>query len=152
MDAQTLQSLDNRPLQPYTADREIEQTAKQSAPDAVSSPANVDVVAPNDRGSRTRTRYFIEGGAIAAVIFILAIDSVLVRLRRRMKSASKGDDAGNEIPGVSLKTDTLFFRIKPTMQGRQVLVVSSPKAASSNLDNAGNTTTAVQRDARRARK
>jgi Putative peptidoglycan binding domain len=148
MDTQTLQSLDNRPLQPYTADRAIEQTAKQSAPDAVSSSAKVDVVAPIDRGNRTRTRYFIEGGAIAAIIFVLAIDSVLVKLRRRMKSASKGGDAGNDIPGVSLKTDTL--RIKPTMQGRQARVVSSLKAASSNLDNAGNATTAVQRDARRA--
>jgi hypothetical protein len=149
IDAQTLpQNLDNRPLQPYPADRAIEQTAKQSAPDAVSSPTNVDVVAPTDKGSRNRTRYFIEGGAIVAVIFVLAIDSVFVRRRRRMKFASKGGDASNEIPGVSLKTDTL--RIKPAMQGRQVRVVSSLKAASSNLDNAGNTTTAVQRDVRRA--
>jgi hypothetical protein len=148
-----LQSLDNRPLQPDTTDRAIEQTPKEQTPeqiarDAVSSPANADVVAPVDRRSRAKTRYFIEGGAIAAVILVLAIDSVLVRLRRRVKSASKGAEVGNDLPGASLKTETL--RIKPAMQGRQVRAFSSLKATGSNLDNAGNTTTTVQRDARRA--
>jgi hypothetical protein len=149
MNGQTLlQSLDNRPLQPDTTDQAIEQSPKESVPDAVSSPANADVVTPVDRRSRVKTRYFIEGGTIAAVIFVLAIDSVLVRLRRRMKSVSKDADAGNELPGGSLKTDTLRF--KPAIQGRQVRVLSSVKATGSNLDNGGNTTTAIQRDARRA--
>jgi Putative peptidoglycan binding domain len=148
-----LQNLDNRPLQPDTTDHAIEQTPKeqtpeQIAPAAVNSPANADVVAPVDRRRRVKTRYFIEGGAIAAVIFVLAIDSVLVGLRRRMKSASKGAAASNDLPGVSSKTDTL--RIKPAMQGRQLRVFSSVKATGGNLDNAGNATTSVQRDARRA--
>jgi hypothetical protein len=143
-----LQSLDNRPLQPDTAERTTEQTPKQTASDATRPPDNADVVAPVDRNSMLQTRYFIEGGAIAVVLLILTVDSVLVRRRRRIKSVSKGADAGDDLAGISLKTDTL--RIKASMQGRQFRVFSSLKAAGSNLDNAGNNAPVVQRDARRA--
>ena len=157
VDSQTLlQSLDNRPLQPETTEPAIEQTAKQSAPDAVqrsapeavSAPTNMDVVAPADGRSKPRTRYFIEGGAIAAVILVLAVDAVLIRLRRRIKSVSKRADPVDDLPGVSLKADTL--RMMPSTQGRQVRAFSSLKATGGSLDSAGNTTTAVHRDARRA--
>ena len=147
-DRTRLESLDNRPLQPDATEHAIEQTPKQSVPDVISPPATADIVAPVDRRSKVKTRYFIEGGAIGAVIFVLAVDSVLVRLRRRMKSVGKAADVSNDLPGVSLKPDAL--RIKPSMQGRQVRVFSSVKATGTNLDNAGNATAAVQRDARRA--
>jgi Putative peptidoglycan binding domain len=147
-DRTLLQSLDNRPLPPDTTEHAIEQTPTQIVPDAVSPPATADVVAPVDRRSKVKTRYFIEGGVIGAVIFVLAVDSVLVRLRRRVKSLGKVAEVSNDLPGVSLKPDTL--RIKPSTQGRQVRVFTSVKAAGSNLDNAGNATAAVQRDARRA--
>jgi Putative peptidoglycan binding domain len=143
-----LQSLDNRPLQPDTTERTIEQTPKETASDTTRPPDNADVVAPVGRNSMFKTRYFIEGGAIAVVILILTVDSVLVRRRRRIKSVSKDVDTGDDLAGISLKTDTL--RIKSSMQGRQFRVFSSLKAAGSNLDNAGNNAPAVQRDARRA--
>jgi Putative peptidoglycan binding domain len=143
-----LQNLDNRPLQPDTTERTTEQTPKQTASDAIRPPDNTDVVVTVDRNSMLKTRYFIEGGAIAVVILILTIDSVLVRRRRRVKSVSKGVDIGDDLAGISLKTDTL--RIKASMQGRQFRVFSSVKAPGSNLDNAGNSAPVVPRDARRA--
>jgi hypothetical protein len=156
-----LQSLDNRPLQPDTSETAIEQTPKESPlepaieqtpkenpPDAVSFPASTDVVAPVDARSKFKTRYFIEGGTIAAVILVLAVDSLLIRLRRRINFTSRRANTGEDLSGVSLKTDTV--RIMPSMQGRQVRAFSSLKSAGSNLDNAGGTATAVQRDARRA--
>jgi Putative peptidoglycan binding domain len=148
LEPQTLQNLDNQPLQRNTSEHATQQTPKQTASDAVRPPENADVV-PVDRTGGLKTRYFIEGGAIVLVILILAVDAVLVRLRRRRsKSVSKGADAGYDLAGNSLKTDTL--RVKASMQGRQFRVVSSPKATGSNADNAGNSAPLVPRDARRA--
>lgn len=132
-----LPSLDDQPLQPDTTERATGQTPKQTASDAMRPPDNADAVAPVDRNSTLKTRYFIEGGAIAAVILILTVDSILVRRRRRIKSVSKGVDTGDDLAGT--------LRIKASMQGRQFRVFTG-----TNLDNAGNSAPVVQRDARRA--
>jgi hypothetical protein len=129
-DGPSLQSTDDRPFRPQTTEHTGEQALEQKAADAVGPPANVVVAAPVDRRSRFKTRCLIEGGTIAGVILVLAVDSVFVRLRRRSKLSRKNADAGDDLSGVSLRRDTA--RTKPSMQG-----------TGGNLDNTGHTTTAA---------
>ena len=128
-EGQRLQSLDNRPFQPETTEPTVEQAPRQSASDAASSPANGNVAALVDGRSRLKTRYLIEGGSIATVILVLAVDSVFVKLRRRIKRGSKSGDADDSLSGVSSKMD--LPRTNHSMQDTD-----------SNLNRAGNTTTA----------
>ena len=126
-DSPSLQSIDNRPFRQDATEHAIEQTPQLRAADAAEPPVNVEIATPVDRGSRLKTRYLIEGATIAGVILVLAVDSVFVRLRRRIKLRRKNAD--DDLSGVSLKRD--MARTKPPMQG-----------TGGNLDNAGHTTTA----------
>ena len=126
-DSPSLQSTDNRPFPPETTQHSGEQAPQQKVAEAVDPPANVEVAAAVDRRSTPKTRYLIEGGTIASVILVLAVDAVFVRLRRRSKLAGK--NAGDDLSGVPLKRDTA--RTKPPMRG-----------TGGNLDNAGHPTTA----------
>ena len=128
-DSPSLQSRDNPPFGLQTTEHTGEQAPRQKEVEAVAPPANLGVAAPIDGRSRLKTRYLIEGGTIAGLILVLAVDAVFVRLRRRSKLERKNADAGGDVSGVSLKRDTA--RTKPSMQG-----------TGGNLNNAGHTTTA----------
>ena len=122
------QSTDNRPFRQDATEHAIEQTPQLKVADAGGPPDNVEIATPVDRGSRLKTRYLIEGGTIAGVILVLAVDCIFVTLRRRIK-LRRQNAADHDLSGVSLKKD--MARTKPSMQG-----------TGGNLDNAGQTTTA----------
>jgi Putative peptidoglycan binding domain len=123
-DSPSLQSTDNRPLRPDVTEHALEQAPQLRAADAAGPRVNLEIATPVDSGSRLKTRYLIEGATIAGVLLVLAVDSVIVRLRRRIKLRKK--NAGDDLSDVSLKRDVV--RAKPKMQGTS--------------GNAGHTTTA----------
>ena len=128
-DSPSLQSTDNRPFRQDATEHAIEQTPQLKVADAGGPPDNVEIATPVDRGSRLKTRYLIEGGTIAGVILVLAVDCIFVTLRRRIK-LRRQNAADHDLSGVSLKKD--MARTKPSMQG-----------TGGNLDNAGHTTSAA---------
>jgi hypothetical protein len=128
-DSPSLQSTDNRPFRQDATEHAIEQTPQLKVADAGRPPDNVEIATPVDRGSRLKTRYLIEGGTIAGVILVLAVDCIFVTLRRRIK-LRRQNAADHDLSGVSLKKD--MARTKPSMQG-----------TGGNLDNAGHTTSAA---------
>ena len=127
-DSPSLQSTDNRPFRQDATEHGIEQMPPLRAADAGSSPVDVEIATPVDRGGGLKTRYLIEGSTIAGVILVLAVDTIFVKLRRRIKFRRQ-DTANDDLASVSLKKD--MVRPKPSIQG-----------TGGNLDNAGHTTTA----------
>jgi Putative peptidoglycan binding domain len=126
-DSPSLQSTDNRPFRPGATEHAVEQTLRLSAADAAGPADNIEIATPVARGSRLKARYLIEGGTITGVVLFLAVDAIIVRLRRRIELRRKNAD--DDLSGAALKRD--MARPKPSMQG-----------TGSNLDSAGHTTTA----------